>query len=203
MKLHAFNGYLFIVSAVHIGATSVLGMWYGAEGLILADCISMGMRIAFSLHFIHTFFATTKSSGSGKVMISDTKKQKQKETELPYVSTQSLFPQIIIIFGFACASAIVYTTRKLLYENASIELENAFSSTTTTTKALAWTQRIFALPITPIIYIITHISIGIIVLLMTFYLVWRLERSSIKDMRDILAGNILVSKDTSTHAKQE
>uniref|UniRef100_A0A7S2RDF7 Protein RFT1 homolog n=2 Tax=Mucochytrium quahogii TaxID=96639 RepID=A0A7S2RDF7_9STRA len=50
-SLQDFNAWLFLFSLIYLGAAAVL-LPFRAVGLILANCINMGMRILFSTNFI-------------------------------------------------------------------------------------------------------------------------------------------------------
>jgi len=89
-----FNGWLFLFSAVHLG-TSVALFDLGAIGLILANCISMSLRIVVSVRFISTWQDPSNHARLGSFM--------------------SLFPRIGTLVAFFVVRQVVIASEAHLY----------------------------------------------------------------------------------------
>jgi len=61
-ELKIFNFYLITFSVIYMVAATVFVRVLETSGLILANCINMGLRVAFSAFFIRNFFKTFAES---------------------------------------------------------------------------------------------------------------------------------------------
>lgn len=95
--LRRFNGWLFLFSVIYLGSSALL-VPYGAPGLILANSINMGMRVAFSVHFI-----TTQQHGQ------------HHELAKHRVNVGDLFPRLESIVAFLTAAAFVHLSSAKVY----------------------------------------------------------------------------------------
>eukprot|EP01120_Amphizonella_sp_Union-15-10_P004850 TRINITY_DN15626_c0_g1_i1.p1 TRINITY_DN15626_c0_g1~~TRINITY_DN15626_c0_g1_i1.p1 ORF type:complete len:551 (+),score=31.78 TRINITY_DN15626_c0_g1_i1:40-1692(+) len=99
-----FNILMIFFSCVYIVASYVLIGWMETSGLVIANCINMGLRIFFSVGYMRDFFwvVTTKLSRLG---------EKIKPSRVITISKTSPHPYVLILFFLSFAVTSISSNR--------------------------------------------------------------------------------------------
>jgi len=94
--IRVYNVMLVLFSGIYVCCAVVLIPWYRNIGLIAAECINMGMRIAFCVSFIHRFFG------------------KQR----PAVSIRACLPSILVCAVFLFSFVVTHFSESFFFTRA-------------------------------------------------------------------------------------
>jgi hypothetical protein len=130
--VHRYNVWLAAFSAVYL-VVARLALPYGAAGLICANCVNFGVRIAYAVVFIRQFLSRARAL---ETSISSDVEQQTAATARPaeplfawnrFVAVSSPFTRPLVAYAFFAATCLIWLSYWLLdIGNRTLKLKEPF-----------------------------------------------------------------------------